>query len=51
MTQIIPNSVNVYEALTYAIEKGLMLLTDGNRTVMTDKPIEGMVQICAGVKK
>lgn len=38
----------MYEALKYALAHGLIIIADGTRTVMTDRPIAGFVQICAG---
>jgi hypothetical protein len=47
---ILPAETSVYLALVWARERGMMLLTDGRRTIITDKPLKGFVRICGGVK-
>ncbi len=50
MSKILPADYNVFEAMLYAKREGLMLLTDGHRTVLSSVPITGFVRICAGIK-
>lgn len=51
MTAIIPPEAPLYTTLRDAIARGLMVLTDGTRTVVSDRPITGFIQIKAGVKQ
>ena len=50
MSRILPPDYSVFEALRYARQHNLMLLTDGRRTVLSSAPLTGFVRICAGVK-
>lgn len=50
MSRILPPDYNVFDALLYARRHGLMLLTDGRRTMLSPAPITGFVRICAGIK-
>jgi len=51
MTAIIPPEAPLYATLRDAIARGLMVLTDGQRTVVSDRPITGFVQLKAGIKQ